>query len=131
MRTRRKLCDADSSKKCIQDAANETFPVLVPRNKFALAPAETRSTYDFVCATSTTGDFNQEIRLIRRLRRRVKFNRENKRTSRANEVEKEWEDKNLDEAYVLLRQYSGKMKRCSPFFNTANEVAVGEASPSI
>ncbi|KAK6740912.1 hypothetical protein RB195_009017 [Necator americanus] len=44
------------------------------------------------------------------------------------EFEKAWEDKNQRKAYALLKQYSGKMKRCSPVLNTANGVAVGEAT---
>ncbi|KAK6765065.1 hypothetical protein RB195_025120 [Necator americanus] len=42
--------------------------------------------------------------------------------------EKAWEDKNPRKAYFLLKQYSCKMKGCSPVLNTANEVAVGEAT---
>ncbi|KAK6763907.1 hypothetical protein RB195_024298 [Necator americanus] len=44
------------------------------------------------------------------------------------EFEKAWEDTNPRKAYALLKQYSGKMKRCSPVLNTANGVAVGEAT---
>ncbi|KAK6733225.1 hypothetical protein RB195_017153 [Necator americanus] len=44
------------------------------------------------------------------------------------EFEKAWEDRNPRKAYALLKQYSGKMKRCSPVLNTANGVAVGEAT---
>ncbi|KAK6727192.1 hypothetical protein RB195_005104 [Necator americanus] len=44
------------------------------------------------------------------------------------EYEKVWEDKNSRKAYTLLKQYSGKMKRCSPVLNTANGVAVSEAT---
>ncbi|KAK6730590.1 hypothetical protein RB195_007197 [Necator americanus] len=46
VRTRKKLSDADSFTKCIQDAARETLPVLLPRKKFAFASAETKSTYN-------------------------------------------------------------------------------------
>ncbi|KAK6735936.1 hypothetical protein RB195_018910 [Necator americanus] len=44
------------------------------------------------------------------------------------EFEKAWEDRNPRKAYALLKQYSGKMKRCSHVLNTANGVAVGEAN---
>ncbi|KAK6754255.1 hypothetical protein RB195_013321 [Necator americanus] len=54
--------------------------------------------------------------------------RDNEWTSRAMEFEKAWEDRNPRKAYALLKQYSGKMKRCSPVLNTANGVAVGEAT---
>ncbi|KAK6755844.1 hypothetical protein RB195_014310 [Necator americanus] len=54
--------------------------------------------------------------------------RDNEWTSRAMEFEKAWEDRNPRKAYALLKQYSGKMKKCSPFLNTANGVAVGEAT---
>ncbi|KAK6749771.1 hypothetical protein RB195_002026 [Necator americanus] len=40
------------------------------------------------------------------------------------EFEKAWEDKNSHKAYALLKQYSGKIKRCSPVLNTANGVAI-------
>ncbi|KAK6763441.1 hypothetical protein RB195_023947 [Necator americanus] len=103
--TRKKLSDADSSTKCIQDAARETLPVLLPRKKFAFAPAETKSTYNS-----------------------LQQDRDNEWTSRAIEFEKEWEDRNTRKAYALLKQYSGKMKRFSPVLNTANGVAVGEAT---
>ncbi|KAK6763113.1 hypothetical protein RB195_023718 [Necator americanus] len=44
------------------------------------------------------------------------------------EFEKAWEDRNPRKAYALLKQYSGKMKRCSHVLNTANGAAVGEAT---
>ncbi|KAK6762263.1 hypothetical protein RB195_023106 [Necator americanus] len=44
------------------------------------------------------------------------------------EFEKAWEDRNPRKAYVLVKQYSGKMKRSSPVLNTANGVAVDEAT---
>ncbi|KAK6755795.1 hypothetical protein RB195_014282 [Necator americanus] len=77
----------------------------------------------------TTGDFTHEKGLRRRLRRQLKSDRENEWTSRAKELEKAWEDKNTRKA--LLRQYSGKMKRCSPVLNTADGVAVGDATLAI
>ncbi|KAK6757864.1 hypothetical protein RB195_015593 [Necator americanus] len=83
VRTRRKLSDADSFTKCIQDAARETLPVLLPRKKFAFASAETKSTYNSVCVECSAGDFNQE----RRLRRKCK-DRDNEWRSRAMEFEK-------------------------------------------
>ncbi|KAK6735679.1 hypothetical protein RB195_018732 [Necator americanus] len=49
-------------------------------------------------------------------------------TSRAMEFEKAWEDRNPRKAYAPLKQYSGKMKICSPVLNTANGGAVGEAT---
>ncbi|KAK6754741.1 hypothetical protein RB195_013620 [Necator americanus] len=49
VRAKKKLRDADSFTKCIQDAARETLPVLLPRKKFAFAFAETKSTYNTVC----------------------------------------------------------------------------------
>ncbi|KAK6743157.1 hypothetical protein RB195_010427 [Necator americanus] len=49
-------------------------------------------------------------------------------TSRAMEFGKAWEDRNPRKAYALLKQYSGKMKRCFPVLNTANGVAVAEAT---
>ncbi|KAK6744474.1 hypothetical protein RB195_011280 [Necator americanus] len=84
--------------------------------------------YNSVCVARSTGDFNQEKRLRRKLHRQLQQDRDNKWTSRAMEFEKAWEDKNPRKAYALLKQYSGKMKRCSPVLNTANGVAVGEAT---
>ncbi|KAK6744134.1 hypothetical protein RB195_011068 [Necator americanus] len=117
VRTRKKLSDADSFTKCIQDAARETLPVLLPRKKFAFASAETESTYNSVCVARSAGDFIQEKRLRRKLRRQLQQDRDNEWTSRAMEFEK-----------ALLKQYSGKMKRCSLVLNTANGVAVGEVT---
>ncbi|KAK6763341.1 hypothetical protein RB195_023877 [Necator americanus] len=114
VQTRKKLSDADSFTKCIQDAARETLPVLLPRKKFAFASAETKSTYNSVCAARSAGDFNQEKRLRRKLRRQLQQDRDNEWTSRAMEFEKAWEDRNPRKAYAPLKQYSGKMKRCSP-----------------
>ncbi|KAK6735344.1 hypothetical protein RB195_018508 [Necator americanus] len=62
-----------------------------PRKEFAFASAETISTYNSVCVAHT--DFSQEKRL-RRLRRQLKRDRENKWTSRAEEFEKAWKEKN-------------------------------------
>ncbi|KAK6762918.1 hypothetical protein RB195_023575 [Necator americanus] len=131
VRARKKLSDADSFTNCIQDAARETLPVLLPRKKFALASAETKSTYNSVCVARSASDFNQEKRLRRKVRRQLQQDRDNEWTSRAMEFEKAWEDRNPRKAYALLKQYSGKMKRCSPVLNTANGVAVGEATLSI
>ncbi|KAK6738361.1 hypothetical protein RB195_020463 [Necator americanus] len=66
VRTRKKLSDADSFAKCIQDAAGETLPALLPRKKSAFASAETKSTYNSVCV-ARSADFNQEKRLRRKL----------------------------------------------------------------
>ncbi|KAK6728136.1 hypothetical protein RB195_005657 [Necator americanus] len=128
VRTRKKLSDADSFTKCIQDATRETLPVLLPRKKFAFASAETKSTYNSVCVARSAGDFNQKKRLRRKLRRELQQDRDNEWTSRAMEFEKAWEDRNPRKAYDLLKQYSGKMKRCSTFLNTANGVAVGKTT---
>ncbi|KAK6763411.1 hypothetical protein RB195_023927 [Necator americanus] len=127
VRNRKKLSDADSFIKCIQDAARKTLPVLLPRKKFAFASAETKSTYNSVCVARSAGDFNQGKRLRRKLRRQLQQDRDNEWTSRAMEFEKAWEDRNPRKAYALLKQYSGKRKRCSSVLNTANGVAVGEA----
>ncbi|KAK6742012.1 hypothetical protein RB195_009715 [Necator americanus] len=126
VRTRKKLSDADSFTKCIQDAAREMLPVLLPRKKFAFSSAETKSTYNSVCVARSAGDFNQEKRLRRKLRRQLQQDRE--WTSRAMELEKALEHRNPRRAYALLKQYSGKMKRCSHVLNTASGVAVGEAT---
>ncbi|KAK6764790.1 hypothetical protein RB195_024929 [Necator americanus] len=83
----------------------------------------------YVSARSA-GDFNQEKHFKRKLHRQLQQDRDNKWTSRAMQFEKAWEDRNPRKAYALLKQYSGKMKRCSPVF-TANGVAVGEATLSI
>ncbi|KAK6734731.1 hypothetical protein RB195_018118 [Necator americanus] len=80
------------------------------------------------CMCRSIGEFNQEKHLRRRLRRQLQQDYDNEWTSRAIEFENLWEDKNPRKAYALLKQYSGKMKRCSPVLNTANEVAVGEAT---
>ncbi|KAK6745274.1 hypothetical protein RB195_011786 [Necator americanus] len=110
------------------DAARETLPVLLPRKKFAFASAKTKSTYNSVCVARSAGDFNQEKRLRRKLRRQLQQDRDTEWTSRAMEFEKTWEDRNSRKAYAVLKQYSGKMKRCFPVLNTANGVAVGEAT---
>ncbi|KAK6729062.1 hypothetical protein RB195_006236 [Necator americanus] len=129
VRTRGKLSSANSVTKCIQDAAKETLPVLLPRKKFAFASAETKSMYIPVFVALSTDDFNREKRLTRKLRLQPQQDRDNEWTSRAKEFEKAWEDKNNPrKAYALLKQYSDKMKRCSPVLNTANRVAVGEAT---
>ncbi|KAK6743866.1 hypothetical protein RB195_010892 [Necator americanus] len=110
------------------DAARETLPVLLPRKKFAFASAETKSTYNSVCDARSAGDFNQEKRLRRKLCRQLQQDRDNEWTSRAMEFEKAWGDRNPRKTYALLKQYSGKMKTCSPVLYTANGVAVGEAT---
>ncbi|KAK6757623.1 hypothetical protein RB195_015440 [Necator americanus] len=61
VRTRKKLSDADSSAECIQDAARETLPVLLPRKKFAFASAETKSTYNSVCVLVTSTSTHTEL----------------------------------------------------------------------
>ncbi|KAK6764050.1 hypothetical protein RB195_024397 [Necator americanus] len=122
-------CRSDGAEEnSANDAARETLPVLLPRKKFAFASAETKSTYNSVCVARSASDFNQEKRLRRKLRRQLQQDRDNEWTSRAMEFEKAWEDRNLRKAYALLKQYSGKMKRCSHVLNTANGVAVGEAT---
>ncbi|KAK6727173.1 hypothetical protein RB195_005092 [Necator americanus] len=92
--------------------------------KFAFASAEKRSTYNSICVASSTGDFNQEKRLKKKLRRQLQQDCDNEWTSRTKEFEKAWEGKNLWKAYALIKKkYSGKMKRCSSVLNTAKEVA--------
>ncbi|KAK6748125.1 hypothetical protein RB195_001008 [Necator americanus] len=130
VRTRKKLSDADSSTKSIQDAARETLPVPLPRKKFAFASAKTKSAYNSVCVARSAGDFNQGKRLRRKLRRQLQQDRDNEWTSRAMEFEKAWEDKNPRKAYTLLKQYSGKMKRCSHVLNTANGILLNRLAPS-
>ncbi|KAK6764781.1 hypothetical protein RB195_024923 [Necator americanus] len=76
VRTRKKLSDADSFTKCIQDAARETLPVLLPRKN--------------------AGDFNQEKRLRRKLRRQLQKECENEWTSKPQAFEKVWEDKDAE-----------------------------------
>ncbi|KAK6763934.1 hypothetical protein RB195_024319 [Necator americanus] len=71
VRTRKRLSDADSFTKCIQDAAKEALPVLLPRKKFAFVSAETNPTYNSVHVARSTGDLNQERRLRRKLRRQL------------------------------------------------------------
>ncbi|KAK6735934.1 hypothetical protein RB195_018910 [Necator americanus] len=71
---------------------------------------------------------DMEKRLRRKLRRQLQQDRDDEWTSKAMEFEKAWEDRNPRKAYALLKQYSGKMKRCSHVLNTANGVAVGEAN---
>ncbi|KAK6761855.1 hypothetical protein RB195_022806 [Necator americanus] len=90
VRTRKKLSDANSFTKCIQNAARKTLPVLLPRKKFPFASAETESTCNSVCVAHSTGDFNQEKRLRRKLRRQLQQDRDNEWTSRATEFEKAW-----------------------------------------
>ncbi|KAK6765000.1 hypothetical protein RB195_025077 [Necator americanus] len=94
VRTRKKLSDANSFTKCIQEAARETLPVLLPQKKFAFASAETKSTYNSVCVARSADDFNQEKRLRRKLRRQLQEDRDNEWT-RAMEFEKSWVDRNL------------------------------------
>ncbi|KAK6731057.1 hypothetical protein RB195_007491 [Necator americanus] len=50
------------------------------------------------------------------------------------EFEKAWEDRNPRKTYAkptyLLKQYSGKMKRCSHVLNTANRTLLNRLAPS-
>ncbi|KAK6750849.1 hypothetical protein RB195_002676 [Necator americanus] len=39
-----------------------------------------------------------------------------------------WEDRNPRKVYASLKQYSGKMKKCSPVLNIASGKAVGEGT---
>ncbi|KAK6749578.1 hypothetical protein RB195_001909 [Necator americanus] len=71
---------------------------------------------------------NQERHLRRKLRRQLQQDRGNEWTSRAMEFEKAWEDRNPRKAYALLKQYSGKMKRCSHVLNTA--IGLNRLAPS-
>ncbi|KAK6733277.1 hypothetical protein RB195_017182 [Necator americanus] len=113
-----------------QDAAIETLAVLLSRKKFAFAFAETKSIYNSVFVKHSAGDFNQEKRLRIKLRRQLQQDHDNEWTSRAMEFEKAWEDRNPRNAYALLKQYSGRMKRCSPVLNTANETLLNRLAPS-
>ncbi|KAK6745703.1 hypothetical protein RB195_012053 [Necator americanus] len=63
--TRKKHGDADSFRKCIQDAAKETLPVLMRWKEFAFAYVEARSAYNSECVARSAGDFNQEKHLSR------------------------------------------------------------------
>ncbi|KAK6760337.1 hypothetical protein RB195_021710 [Necator americanus] len=103
-------------------------PGSIAAEEVAFASAETKSTYNSVFVARSAGDFNQEKRLRRKLRCQLQQDRDNEWTSRAMEFEKAWEDRNPRKAYALLKQYSGKMKRCSHVLSTANGVAVGEAT---
>ncbi|KAK6763908.1 hypothetical protein RB195_024299 [Necator americanus] len=51
----------------------------------------------------------------------------NRRQERRSLKRRGWNG-NLREAYALSKQYSGKMKRCSPVLSIANGVAVAEAA---
>ncbi|KAK6730301.1 hypothetical protein RB195_007019 [Necator americanus] len=82
VRIRKKPSDAHSFTKCIQDAAKETFLVPLPRKKFAFTSAETNSTYNSVCVARSSGDFNQEKRLRRKLRRQLQQDHDDECTSR-------------------------------------------------
>ncbi|KAK6734694.1 hypothetical protein RB195_018094 [Necator americanus] len=104
VRTRKKLSDAASFTKCIQDAARETLPVLLPRKKFAFASAKTKFTYNSVYVACSAGDFNQEKHLRRKLRRQLQQDRDSECTSKAMEFEKAWEDRNPRYTYALLKQ---------------------------
>ncbi|KAK6727150.1 hypothetical protein RB195_005074 [Necator americanus] len=134
VRTRKKLSDADSFTKCIQYAARETLPVLLPQKKFAFASAETKSMYNSVCVARTIDDFSYEKRIRKKLRRQLQQDGDNEWTSRAMEFEKTWEDKKPRKAHALVKQYSSKSKRYSSAnevtvgSNTANGVAVSEAT---
>ncbi|KAK6748174.1 hypothetical protein RB195_001040 [Necator americanus] len=52
---------------------------------------------------TNAGDFNQEKRLRRKLRRQLQQDRDNEWTLRAMEFEKAWEDRNPRKAYALLK----------------------------
>ncbi|KAK6763810.1 hypothetical protein RB195_024222 [Necator americanus] len=91
--------DADGNK----DAAKETFSIQMPRKKFAFSSAETISTHNSLCVARSTGDFNHKKCLRTELRRQLQQDRNNEWTSRAKEFEMAWEDKNLRQAYALLK----------------------------
>ncbi|KAK6761245.1 hypothetical protein RB195_022345 [Necator americanus] len=92
-----------------QSASRTLLPVLLPRKKFAFA--ETKSTYNSVCVARSTGDFNREKRLRRKLRRQQQQNCDNEWTSREMEFEKALEDRNPRKTCALLKQYSDMDKR--------------------
>ncbi|KAK6762471.1 hypothetical protein RB195_023263 [Necator americanus] len=54
-----------------------TLDLAAPKKKFAFASAGTVSTHNSVCFARNTGDFSQEKRLRRKLRRQLKPDREN------------------------------------------------------
>ncbi|KAK6736979.1 hypothetical protein RB195_019584 [Necator americanus] len=81
--TGRRLYDADSFTKCIQDATKETL--LGPKKKFAFVSRETRFTYNSVCAAHNTGDFNHEKHLRKKLGRQLQQNCKYQCLSRAKE----------------------------------------------
>ncbi|KAK6758226.1 hypothetical protein RB195_015819 [Necator americanus] len=109
--TRKKLCDADSFIKVHLGRCKGTLPVQMPRKKFAFASAETRSTYNSVCVARSAGDFNQEKRLRRKLRRQPQQDRDNEWTSRAMEFEEAWEDRNPRKAYALLKHNPSNLEK--------------------
>ncbi|KAK6760526.1 hypothetical protein RB195_021841 [Necator americanus] len=74
---RNRFCEMVSS------IAKKTPPVLMPRKRFAFAPAETRSTCHVACVARITGDLSQEKRLRRKLDSQLKCDRENEWTTRA------------------------------------------------
>ncbi|KAK6730068.1 hypothetical protein RB195_006868 [Necator americanus] len=77
LQTKKRVDDADSFTKCIQDAAKKTLLVSTPK-KNASASAETRPTFNSACV-ARTGDFTEGERLRRRLRRQLKRDRTNER----------------------------------------------------
>ncbi|KAK6736989.1 hypothetical protein RB195_019592 [Necator americanus] len=111
VQVKKKLCNADFFTKCIQDSAKETLPAArrVQRRVVVYSAGSLR----------------------RKLCRQLQQDRDNELTSRARKFEKAWKEKNPQKVYALLKQYSFKMKRCSPVLNTASGKAEGEATLSI
>ncbi|KAK6736512.1 hypothetical protein RB195_019287 [Necator americanus] len=110
--------------KCIKNTKKETHPVLTPLMRFAFASAAIRFKYNSAYITRNTGDPDQEKRLRGKFCRQLQQDSESEWTLGAKSFEKSFEDKNSQRAYASLRQYSQKVRRCSPVLN--NEVAVGE-----
>ncbi|KAK6730104.1 hypothetical protein RB195_006892 [Necator americanus] len=66
--------------------------------------------------------------LRRKLRRQLQQDREDEWKSGVKKFEKAWEEKNPQKAYPSRKQYSGKIKRCSPALKTDNEPAIDETT---
>ncbi|KAK6764321.1 hypothetical protein RB195_024588 [Necator americanus] len=96
----------------LMEAAEKTLPVLAPKKRFSFWSAETSSAYNSSCVARNTGNFSEEKRLRRKLRRQLKRDHESEWTSRTKEFEKAWKDKNQWKVNALLENYSGLMKKC-------------------
>ncbi|KAK6743853.1 hypothetical protein RB195_010886 [Necator americanus] len=128
VRNRKKLSDFPSQIASRRCKGNAPGSIAAGKNSPLHLRKKSTSTYNSVCVARSAVDFNQEKGLRRRLRRQLQQDRGNEWTARAKEFEKAWENKNSRSTYTLLKQYSSKMKRCSPVLNTASVMAVGEAT---